>query len=250
MCGTKTLQTFSGQKRDNKVGIRISYFSNAVDMLLSELERKYNMWEGIKRAKKKAEAFDDCDDKSAVLLINIYTNSDEIYNAPAETFYQSLNNQLRSRNPGKIWLKYKELLNFALRIIGYEMHDYLFRGERCCHPSVPRTVSEGTCVLVPGFWSTTLDPAETVFFGGEDYLLYMIKEGKGVNIQHIAATDSEREVLIASPSFYLIEKVISCQIEIEREMEQLKLIYPDFDASFFKPKTVIVLKQKQRQQLQ
>ncbi|XP_060572503.1 uncharacterized protein LOC132730561 isoform X2 [Ruditapes philippinarum] len=223
--------------------VNIDQFSNAVNDLLRELDEKYSMTESIQNARQKMQEprFKtwDNDRKSAGMLINLYTNSDENKHLPDAVFYRSLNEAIRSENPDFIWQKSKKLLNEALHKIGHETFEYTFRGEKCCNSSIPENQTEGSTVLVRGFWSTTLHPSHTDHFGGAEYAFIIIENVQGVNVQHVSVTAKEKEVLLQSPRKYILKRKISNKEEQRKELKSLQ--YPDFDPSKFDPKNIFIL---------
>ena len=192
----------------------------------------------------------DNDHKSAGILIHLYTNVDENEQLPNVTLHHSLNHQLRGDNPGIIWREYENLLNRALSIIGKETFEYLFRGERCCKFSVADEVLEGSSFVVHGFWSTTLDPYQTAFFGGDEHAFYIIKNAEGVKIQHISVTDVEKEVLIESSTKYRLERKISDKKEKNEMLKQIEQLYPNssLSSSIFPEKIFVVVSLKSDQE--
>ncbi|XP_060568102.1 uncharacterized protein LOC132726763 [Ruditapes philippinarum] len=225
--------------------VYIDQFSNDVNDLLQELDEKYSMTESIGNARKKMQEvrFEkwDNDCKSAGMLINLYTNSDEIMHLPGVTFYRSLSQAIKSDNPGFIWQKCEQLLNIALNIIGHETFDIVFRGERRGESSIPDDLTEGSSYKERDFWSTTLDPSVTDHFGGAEYAFIIIKNVQGVNVQHVSVTDMEKEVLVQSSREYILKRKISNKEEQQKVLKRIHLRYPNFKPSKFNPENIFIL---------
>ncbi|XP_060572506.1 uncharacterized protein LOC132730562 [Ruditapes philippinarum] len=228
-------------------GLLYDQFSNDVTDLLRELDKKYSMTESTENARKKMQEprFKTWDDdlKSAGMLINLYTNSDEYKHLPNATFYRSLNEAIRSENPDFIWQNSEKLLNEALHRIGLETFNYTFRGQKHYNPDDHQ---EREPFNVRGFWSTTLHPSHTDHFGGTEYAFYIIKNVEGVNVQHVSVTDMEKEVLLQSSKKYILERKISNKEEQRKKLESIQLQYPDFDPSKFDPENIFILNENRK----
>lgn len=183
------------------------------------------------------------EEKFGGILVNTYTSSDKLCKAPEKMFYKSVNKELREGKPGAFWQKAARLLNTSLCILGFKTFDYLYRGEghRCLTATFP---DEGHSFTVQQFWSTTLDPVVTQFFGGSDCLLYIIKDATGVDITDVSVTDQEKEVLIPSSSKFILILKTTDRSVIEQELENVKTRHQDLDVSMFRPTMLIILSQK------
>lgn len=182
------------------------------------------------------------EEKFGGILVNPYTSSDKICEAPEKRFYKSVNKELREGKPGAFWQNAARRLDTSLRILGFKTFDYLYRGERgrCLNATFP---DEGHSYNVQQFWSTTLDPVVTQYFGGSDCLFYIIKDVTGVNITDVSVTDQEKEVLIPSSSKFILNLKTTNPSVIEQELENVKTRHKDLDVSEFRPKMLVILSQ-------
>ncbi|KAL4239209.1 Ecto-ADP-ribosyltransferase 4 [Mactra antiquata] len=235
------VECFSDTSDDKLRGnTTVQPFHVTAKTLLDEMGNGFGGFnEILDRAFKNISKFNDLDDdhKWAAIVINIYTSPDKIQNGTKDSVHHTLNHKLLRSDPLKIWIRYGNVLEEAMKIIGEEKFKLLFRGEeynyrnKLVHqPSTKR------------FYSTTLDPNVTKFFGGSDGILYIILNATGTNISKYSDMPGEEEVLIKPGRHFNLVTCADNKEDVQDILSQMKQNY-GFEIESSRPKLLVVLKE-------
>ncbi|KAL4239210.1 Ecto-ADP-ribosyltransferase 4 [Mactra antiquata] len=219
-----------------------SFFQQTIKSLLHEMKHRFEgIGDVIDRAIEKMDQPKykhlNSDQKWAGVAVNIYSSPDRIQNATCLYIHRNVNQKLPQSDQSNIWNRFRDVLVKAMTLLGEKEFPHLFRGEE--NNNKDKLVNQP---FTYRFFSTTIDPNVTTYFGADDGIFYHILNATGTDISEYSDMPEEKEILIKPNQHFKVVLISRVPEVIAAELDKINLKYPEFKRERLNPYMLVVLK--------